>query len=105
MALAPWCANERWEFGVTNGKRWARGVRARVSSGGCFRFQPISFSGARIVMSTEAGGPAAITRSIRSGTSTWRPDESAASLPAVAGKDESMATRRHTAGAKSLSDG
>src|SRR5262249_12953904 len=45
-----------------------------------------------MVKSTEAGGPAAMTRSIRSGTSTWRPAESTASRPAVAGKDESSAS-------------
>src|SRR6516165_8540402 len=45
-----------------------------------------------MVMSTEAGGPAAITRSIRSGTSTRRPDESTTIFPAVAGKDESIAS-------------
>src|SRR5262249_7607536 len=40
------------------------------------RFQPTSFSGASITTSTEAGGPAATTRSTRSGTSTLRPAES-----------------------------
>jgi len=45
-----------------------------------------------MVMSTEAGGPAAMTRSIRSGTSTWRPAESTTSLPAVAGKKARVAS-------------
>src|SRR5262245_4021258 len=64
----------------------SRTIAARYgsSSGGGFRFQPTSFSGARMVIRTEAGGPAATTRSTRSGTSTWRPAESTTRRPALA---------------------
>src|SRR5882724_3890538 len=52
----------------------------------------MSFSGARMVISTDAGGPAAMTRSTRSGTSTWRPAESTTSRPAIADTDQTVAS-------------
>src|SRR5262249_54436521 len=83
-------------------------------SGGGLRFQPISFSGASIVTRTEAGGPAAITRSTRSGSTTVRPAESVTSrAPALlaTNKRSEAATapsRQNSAGfgvADKLSDG
>src|SRR5262249_18484631 len=45
-----------------------------------------------MVINTEAGGPAAKTRSIWSGTSTWRPAESVTSRPAIADKGQLTAS-------------
>ena len=53
-----------------------------------FRFQPTSFSEASITISTEAGGPAATTRSTRSGTYTFRPAESMTSRAEAAASEE-----------------
>src|SRR5262245_51757428 len=45
-----------------------------------------------MVTSTDAGGPAATIRSIRSGISTLRPAESTTSRPAMAGNDQVRAS-------------
>src|SRR5262245_49661157 len=46
-----------------------------------------------MVTSTEAGGPAAMTRSMRSGTSTLRPAESTTNRPAVADEKQIVARK------------
>jgi hypothetical protein len=45
-----------------------------------------------MVISTDAGGPAATTRATTSGTSTCRPAESTTSRPAIADTDQMVAS-------------